>query len=124
VPSNHPAAIVRRYMVRALEDLPEMYADALSNVEFVISRAPMPRDRRRMGLRGTVYGLYEGIPLTRRGEGYGGVVPDKITLYWGPLYRDFLDDGALADEVRNTVLHEIGHFFGLEEQDLHDTRVE
>ena len=111
-------------MRQALEELPEMYADALANVEFLVSRAPMPRDRRRKGLRGTVYGLYEGIPLTHRGESYGGVVPDKITLYWGPLFRDFLDDGTLALEVRDTVLHEIGHYFGLEEQDLHDTRVE
>src|SRR3954471_8695265 len=122
--SRHPAAVVRRYMQRALEELPEMYADALSNVEFVVNRAPMPRDRRRKGLHGTVYGLYEGIPLTHRGEGYGGVVPDKITLYWGPLMRDFLDDGTLAQEVRNTVLHEIGHYFGLEEDDLHHTQVE
>ena len=122
--SNHPAAIVRRLVREALDELPELYGAALSNLVFVVNRAPMPRDRRRMGLRGTVYGLYEGIPLTRRGDSYGGVVPDKITLYWGPLARDFLDDGALADEVRNTVLHEIGHYFGLEEHDLHDTRVE
>jgi predicted Zn-dependent protease with MMP-like domain len=51
-------------------------------------------------------------------------MPDKITLYWGPLLRDYPDDVDLAREVRNTVLHEIGHYFGLEEGDLHHTRVE
>ena len=122
--SSHPAALVRRLVRQTLDELPEVYSEALSNVEFLVTRAPMPRDRRRMGLRGTVYGLYEGIPLTRRDSGYDRAMPDKITLYWGPLLRDYPDDQDLAHEVRNTVLHEIGHYFGLEELDLHDTRVE
>ena len=122
--SSHPAAVVRRLVHQTLDELPDVYSEALANVEFLVRRAPMPRDRRRMGLRGTVYGLYEGNPLTRRDSGYDRAMPDKITLYWGPLRRDYPDDQDLAHEVRNTVLHEIGHYFGLEELDLHDTRVE
>jgi len=120
---EHPAAVVRRYVRRALASLPAQYADALENVEFLVQRAPTPRDRRRLRLRGTLYGFYEGIPLTQRG-GYDRAVPDRIIIYWGPLRRDFLDNGELEDEVRKTVLHEIGHYFGLEEGDLHRTRVE
>jgi len=52
------------------------------------------------------------------------VPPDKITLFWGALVRDFPDDAELADQVRRTVYHEIGHYFGLDEDDLHNTSVE
>jgi predicted Zn-dependent protease with MMP-like domain len=50
-------------------------------------------------------------------------LPDKITVYWGPLVRDFPDDGELQRQVRNTVYHEVAHYFGLEEDDLHHTQV-
>ncbi|MPZ48582.1 MAG: hypothetical protein GEU75_04585 [Dehalococcoidia bacterium] len=82
----------------------------------------MPRERRRQGL-GSLYGLYEGIPLTQRDSHYGSVMPDRITIFWGALARDFPDDGTLEDQVRNTVYHEIAHYFGLDEDDLHHTRV-
>jgi predicted Zn-dependent protease with MMP-like domain len=111
-------------MRAALRDLPEQYADALENIEFVVTRVPSRRDRVRNGLRNEMlYGFYEGTPLTQRDSGYGNTVPDRITVYWGPLVRDFPDDGALEREVRNTVYHEIAHYFGLDEDDLHDTRV-
>jgi predicted Zn-dependent protease with MMP-like domain len=110
-------------MQRALDDLPDQYAEALANISFGVVRALSPRDRRRKGIRGTLYGLYEGIPLTQRTSGYDRAVPDRITLFWGPLLRDFPDDGRLEAEVRNTVFHEIAHYFGLDEEDLHDTRV-
>ena len=119
---EHPAAVVRRYVRRALASLPLQYADALDNVEFVVQRAPSPRERRRLGLHGTLYGFYEGTPLTQRG-GYDRAVPDRITIFWGPLRRDFLDNGELEEEVRKTVLHEIGHYFGLSEADLAETSV-
>ncbi len=84
-----------------------------------------PRTRRRLGLGGaTLYGLYEGIPLTQRGSAYDQAVPDKITLFWGPLLRDFPDEAALAEEVRKTVYHEIAHYFGLEEDDLSRSSVQ
>src|SRR5215471_14070481 len=118
------AARVRRYVRRALRELPARYSDALENVEFVVERAPSLRERRRLGLRGTLYGFYEGIPLTQRALGYDRTVPDRISIFWGPLLRDFPDEAQLAEEVRKTVLHEIGHYFGLEEADLHRTRVE
>lgn len=109
----------------ALADLPEQYADALSNVIFRMERAIMPRDRKRLRIgNATLYGLYEGVPLTERGSGYDRVLPDRITVYWGPLLRDFPDDKDLEEQVRNTLYHEIAHYFGIDEDGLHGTRVQ
>jgi predicted Zn-dependent protease with MMP-like domain len=118
------ATRIYRLMQAALDDLPAPYAGALSNVIFRVERAILPRDRRRLDLgNATLYGLYEGVPLTQRGTGYDRVLPDRVTLYWGPLLRDFPDDEDLTKEVRNTLYHEIAHYFGMDEDDLHDTRV-
>jgi predicted Zn-dependent protease with MMP-like domain len=111
-------------MRQALDELPEQYAAQLDNVQFVLRRAPSPRDRRRLGLGNSLlYGLYEGVPLTHRGSGYDRVLPDRITLYWGTLLRSFPEEAELADEVRKTLYHEIAHYFGMDEGDLHDTSV-
>jgi predicted Zn-dependent protease with MMP-like domain len=119
-----PAARVYRHMLRALDDLPEQYAEVLSNVDFVIRRAPSPRDRRRLRLGNvTLFGLYEGVPLTQRGSGYDRVLPDRITVYWGPLVRAFPDEPMLGEQVRKTVYHEIAHYFGIDEDGLHGTSV-
>jgi predicted Zn-dependent protease with MMP-like domain len=119
-----PAGRVARLMRQALAELPERYAALLENVHFAVARAPLPRDRRRLGLgNATLYGLYEGVPLTRRDASYDRVLPDKITLFWGPLIRDFPDDDELAEEVRKTLYHEIAHYFGIEEDGLLDTSV-
>ncbi len=119
------AVLVYRLIEAALDALPDQYADALSNVVVRVERAVLPRDRRRLHLgNATLYGLYEGIPLTQRGEGYDRVLPDRITLYWGPLLRDFPDDDELAEQVRNTLYHEIAHYFGIDEEGLHGTKVQ
>jgi predicted Zn-dependent protease with MMP-like domain len=111
-------------MQRALDELPEQYAERLENVQFILRRAPSPRDRRRLGLGNAVlYGLYEGVPLTRRGSGYNQVLPDRITLFWGALIRSFPEDDELADQVRKTLYHEIAHYFGMNEDELHGTSV-
>ena len=118
------AARVGRLMRRALDDLPEEYSTQLHNVTFLLRRAPSPRDRRRLSLGNAVlFGLYEGVPLTQRGGSYDSVLPDRITLYWGPLIRSFPDEGQLSDEVRKTLYHEIAHYFGMDEDELHDTSV-
>ena len=118
------AARIYRLMKAALKDLPPQYAGALDNVIFRVERAILPRDRRRLSLgNATLYGLYEGVPLTQRGSGYDRVLPDRVTLYWGPLLRDFPEDEDLSREVRNTLYHEIAHYFGMDEDDLHDTSV-
>lgn len=117
-------------MRKALEELPVAYADRLENVEFIVSRQPSRREMARMGLRrgASLYGLYQGVPLTARGSGYSLpgyhlVAPDKITVFWEPLVRDFPDPARLAAQVRKTVFHEIAHHFGISDEDLRETRV-
>jgi predicted Zn-dependent protease with MMP-like domain len=95
----------------ALDSLPPELQRAMSNVEIVVE------DENREDP--DLYGLYLGIPLTERGEGYAGVLPDKIAIYRIPLEEEFGDDPAvLEEEIRITVVHEIAHHFGIDEDRL------
>jgi predicted Zn-dependent protease with MMP-like domain len=97
---------------RALDSLPEDLRRAMSNVEIVVEDEN-PEDP-------DLFGLYLGIPLVERGaESYAGVLPDKIAIYRVPLEEEFGDDpDVLEDEIRITVLHEIAHHFGIDEDRL------
>jgi len=95
----------------ALDSLPPDLRDALSNVEIVVEEEPPPGKR--------LLGLYRGIPLTRRGSGYSGVLPDKISIYRGPIERLAGHDlDRLREEIRHVVLHEIAHHFGISDARL------
>jgi predicted Zn-dependent protease with MMP-like domain len=92
----------------ALESLPPELQRAMSNVEIVVEEENAEEP--------DLYGLYLGIPLTERGEGYAGVLPDKIAIYRIPLEEEFGDDPeVLEEEIRITVVHEIAHHFGIDE---------
>jgi|SRR5918995_3329113 predicted Zn-dependent protease with MMP-like domain len=102
---------------RALDGLPPELSGLLDNVAIVIEDWP---ERSAAGGRDEVlYGLYEGVPLTERGGSYYGVLPDRITIFRGPLERDF-GAGELEEQVRITVVHEIAHFFGFDEERLEE----
>ena len=111
---------------RALAGLPEPIRQRLSNIDIVIRRYPTRADRRQAGLgpRDTLYGFYQGVPLTERGSSYNLVLPDKITIFQGPLEADFADDEELVQEVRITVLHEIAHHLGLSEEAMEELGLE
>jgi predicted Zn-dependent protease with MMP-like domain len=96
---------------RALEGLPGDLRKAMSNIEIVVEdeNAEDP----------DLLGLYLGIPLTERDSRYAGVLPDKIAIYRIPLEEEFGDDPELLEEeIRITVLHELGHHFGIDEDRL------
>jgi predicted Zn-dependent protease with MMP-like domain len=97
----------------AIASLPPELAGAMSNVAIVIEEEPpagMP-----------LLGLYQGIPLTNRTTGYSGALPDKITIYRGPLERYYGGDPAeLQRQVKRVVLHEIAHHFGISDERLHE----
>ncbi len=96
---------------RAVESLPSELREAMSNVEIVVEDEN-PEDP-------NLFGLYLGIPLIDRGSSYAGVLPDKIAIYRLPLEDEFGDDpDVLEDEIRITVLHEIAHHFGIDEDRL------
>ena len=101
----------------ALDEIPSELAVEMENVAVLVEDWPRA-DQRPRG-QGTLLGLYEGVPLTRRGPiGYAGVLPDRITIFRGPLCERARDVDELASHVRVTVLHEVGHFFGMSEARL------
>jgi predicted Zn-dependent protease with MMP-like domain len=100
---------------RALEELPPELAELLDNVAIVVEDWPDYSTPLVGGEKNDVlYGLYEGVPLTQRSAGYYGFLPDKITIFRGPLERDFRQD-ELEEQVKITVVHEIAHYFGFGE---------
>jgi predicted Zn-dependent protease with MMP-like domain len=94
----------------ALDSLPPEIARALDNVAVVIEDEN-PEDP-------DLFGLYHGIPLPERGSGYSGVLPDRISIYRLPLEDEFEDPAELEEEIRITVLHELAHYFGIDEDRL------
>lgn len=102
-----------------LESIPAELAEQLENIAVIVQ--DWPTEQQLNGRRGTLLGLYEGIDLTRRSPlGYAGVMPDRITIFRGPLCSLASDEDDLARRVRVTVLHEVGHYFGLSEARLHE----
>jgi predicted Zn-dependent protease with MMP-like domain len=102
-----------RLVAEALDDLPAWVQERLENVEVLIEELP-PSDHPH------VLGLYEGIPLTNRGRGYFGVLPDRITLFRRPIQAVARNDRHMRRVVRDTVVHEIAHFFGISDQRLQE----
>ncbi|HEX8683903.1 MAG TPA: metallopeptidase family protein [Ardenticatenaceae bacterium] len=104
-------------VVEAIESLPEDFLRLMDNVEVVVEEWPTPRQLRSVGLRhpASLLGLYEGIPLTRRGHNYGLVLPDKVTIFQRPIERICSTDEEVCQQVQDTVIHELGHHFGIGE---------
>jgi predicted Zn-dependent protease with MMP-like domain len=103
----------------ALDEIPEVLAAAMENVVVTVEEQPTADQAART--RGVLLGLYEGVPLTRRGPlSYSGVAPDRITIFRGPLCARARDEDELAAQVRVTVLHEVGHYFGMSDERLRE----
>jgi predicted Zn-dependent protease with MMP-like domain len=103
----------------ALDEIPDELAEQFQNVAVMVQ--DWPTEAQLAGRRGTLLGLYEGIDLTRRSPlGYTGVMPDRITIFRGPLCARARDEVELAQQVRVTVLHEVGHYFGMSERRLRE----
>lgn len=104
-----------------LDSIPEEFARQLDNVEVVVEAWPSQDDLQSIsaGAGVTLYGLYRGVAKTKRAN-YSGVLPDKIVIYAGPIMAHFGDNlDAVKAQIRETVLHEIGHHFGMSEQEIH-----
>jgi len=104
---------------KALDDLPEEIARLMDNIVVTVSDLPTREELRRARVRGraNLLGLYTGVPLGRRGPHYGNVLPDRVVLYQKNIESEFPGDGLVAG-IREVVLHEIGHHFGLSDADL------
>ena len=107
-------------MDRALARLPRTFKQKIQNVAVVVEEWADDDTLREMGIEppDTLYGLYRGIDLTRRDSGYGNVLPDTIHIYQGPIEEDCEDEEEMADLVLDVVTHEIGHYFGLDDDTM------
>lgn len=95
----------------ALDGIPEEFAQLLDNVAVVVEDEPP-----EPGL----LGLYHGVPLTERGQWYAGVLPDRISIYRNEICRICHTPDEVAEEVQTTVVHEIAHYFGIDDERLHE----
>jgi predicted Zn-dependent protease with MMP-like domain len=107
-----------RLVDRAIAGIPTLFRAALDEIAVVIADEPTPEQLRENGLGPdeTLYGLYEGVPLSEWG-GDWMPIPTRIIVFRLPLEEDFPDPEDLADEVRITILHELAHHLGIEDED-------
>lgn len=104
----------------ALESLPDTVQAWLDNVAIVVGERPSPQQLAQVGLGPgeLLFGLYVGVPKTQRGFTYGEIVPDKIVIFQRPIEQVCRTPDQIRECVRKTVLHEIGHHFGMDEDQL------
>ena len=105
-------------VARALSELPEEFKERLENVDVVVAHRPTQDQLARIGRGSTLLGLYEGVPLTRRGVRYGMVPPDKITIFHKPIESRCRGEKEIIEEIQRVVRHEIAHYFGIGEAKL------
>jgi predicted Zn-dependent protease with MMP-like domain len=114
---------IRKEVSRVIDRLPRQFRDQLRNVEFVVEKRPSSELLRAEGLdprHDTLYGIYQGVPLPDRSHLDPPLLPDKITIFAEPLLEDFTDVEELREEIRLTVLHEVAHYFGMDEEEIED----
>jgi len=106
----------------ALRRLPRPFRLKLRNIAVVVEDWADEETLRDMGIEppDTLYGLYRGVDLTRRDSSYGNVLPDTIHIYQGPIEEDCADPEEMAELVRDVVTHEVGHYFGLDDDTMED----
>jgi predicted Zn-dependent protease with MMP-like domain len=104
----------------ALRRLPRAFRDKLANIAVVVEDWADDATLEEMGIEppDTLYGLYRGIDITRRDSSYGNVLPDTIHIYQGPIEEDCDNREEMADLVRDVVIHEVGHYFGLDDETM------
>jgi predicted Zn-dependent protease with MMP-like domain len=110
----------RRLVDEALETIPPEFRAAMQNIAIVVEDEPSPAALAEVGLEppDTLLGLYEGIPLTERQWAHGNTLPDKITLFQGPIEDASDSDDDVVVAIGETLIHEIGHYFGLSEEEI------
>ncbi len=108
----------------ALASLPHRFASRLENVSIIVADWATREQLDRAGINDPhrLVGLYEGIPLTERPRGYYGVLPDRITVFRIPIEEMSTTDEDIRRQVRETVMHELGHYFGMDEERIRRTK--
>jgi predicted Zn-dependent protease with MMP-like domain len=111
-----------RLVAEAVDELPRGFRRRLRNIAVVVESEPSRELLEDMGLwpHGTLLGLYQGVPLTERGFSYGNVLPDRITIFQKPIEAVCRTREEIKEAVKDTVKHEIGHYFGLDDARLRE----
>lgn len=111
-----------RIILQALEQMPPRFREALDNIDIQVRWQPSPSERRRAGLRRgqSLLGLYVGVPLPSRSHYSSLTLPDTIMIYQGTHERVCPDEAEMVEQVQKTLLHEIGHYMGLDEDRLRE----
>jgi predicted Zn-dependent protease with MMP-like domain len=111
-----------RLVADALATIPRRFRKAMRNIAIVVEDEPERSLLHEMEIEppDTLFGLYQGTPLTERGWGHGNVLPDRILLFQGPHEREAEDADDLVGVIGETLIHEIGHYFGLDEDQIQD----
>jgi predicted Zn-dependent protease with MMP-like domain len=112
----------RQRVDQALASIPADFRAAMSNIAIVIEDEPTAAQLDEVGVEppDTLLGLYEGTPLTERPWAHGNALPDKITLFQGPILDSSDSDEDVIAAIGETLIHEIGHYFGLSEEAIED----
>ena len=106
----------------ALREIPKRFRQAMHNVAVVVEDEP-PQDvldELEIPPGETLLGLYQGTPITERGWGHGNTLPDRISIYQGPIEDACEDDDEIRDCIAETVIHEFGHYFGMSEEQIEE----
>lgn len=109
-----------KLVVSIIKEIPKSLRDRMENVDVVIERFPSNQILSQMGLKSPyeLLGVYQGIPFSKRGFYYGNVLPDKITLFQIPIESGCKDKKEIKRKIRAVLLHELGHYLGLDEHEL------
>jgi predicted Zn-dependent protease with MMP-like domain len=114
-----------RLVAEALASIPRRFKKAMQNIAIVVEDEPGADLLREMEIEppDTLLGLYQGTPLTERGWGYGNTLPDRVLIFQGPHERDAEDEEDLVASIAETLIHEIGHYFGMSEDEIQEIEV-
>jgi predicted Zn-dependent protease with MMP-like domain len=112
----------QRLVEEALREIPRRFRSAMQNVAVIVEDEPPPQILEEMEIEppDSLFGLYQGTPLPDRGWGYGNALPDRISIYQGPIEEACGDDDEIRDCVAETVIHEFGHYFGMDEDQIEE----
>ena len=112
----------RRLVAEAVDTIPARFRKHLENIAVVVEDEPSPELLEEMEIEhpDTLFGLYQGVPLTERRWDYGNALPDRITIFQFPIEDEYETDEDVVTGIGETLIHEVGHYFGLSEEELQD----
>ena len=115
-------AAFTRLVAEAVRLIPPRFRREMKNLALVVEEEPSPELLAEMEIEppDSLYGLYQGTPLTERTWGWGNTLPDRITIYQRPIEEDCDDEDEMRAVIGETLIHEVGHYFGLSEEEIEE----